>query len=311
MQIDKIKQELCEAVRGQDVAAELALAGVIAGGHVLLEGPVGVGKTAFAKALASLLGLEFRRIQLTPDLFPSDVTGSLRPEQLGGKLDFVPGPLFTQVLLADELNRASPRTQSALLEAMAEMQVTVDGVTRLLPKPFVVIATQNPSEQHGVFPLSESQLDRFLMRLEFGVPEASVELEIYKKAVTSAAVNTLPSPIREAVQSSPEQVLQMQGACQSIHVDQSLLKWMQQLLADFRKDERLQSAVQIRGGLQWLRCSQALAMIRKRSFVLPQDFLDSAVPVLAHRLQMSGGYFELRNQKLIVEECLEKHSPPR
>ena len=263
---------------GKQRAMELMVVALMAEGHVLLEDVPGLGKTLMAKALAKSIDGSFRRIQFTPDLLPADVTGFSVYDQKSGDFVFHPGPVLCNVLLADEINRTIPRTQASLLESMGEFQVTVDGSTLVLPKPFFVIATQNPIEMDGTFPLPEAQLDRFLMRIDLGYPSREEEIAIMERFQQGQPLDSL-SPVI-----SPEQVHALQGVRGSITVSPSIREYVADLVAATRTHAGVRYGVSPRGALGLIRAAQGLAMVRDRDYVLPDDIKELAVPVLAHRI---------------------------
>ncbi len=261
---------------GQGDPLRQLLAALAAGGHVLLEDVPGTGKTMLARSVAASLGLGFKRVQFTPDLLPSDLTGV--NVWRGGTFEFVPGPVFTQVLLADEINRATPKTQAALLEAMAERQVTTDGRTRPLEPPFFVIATQNPIEMDGTFPLPEAQLDRFLVRLRLGYPSAEEEAEVLKRMRGRHPVERLE------VVTSPEELLEVQARVLQVRVDPELTRYLVELVRRTRAAEGVALGASPRAALALQRMAMALAGFAGRDYVLPDDVKEAAAPVLEHRL---------------------------
>ena len=270
---------LGRVVVGKDDVLERILAGVLANGHVLIEDYPGLAKTLIARLLAQALDLGFRRIQFTPDLLPSDITGSFLYDQREARFEFRPGPVFTSLLLADEINRATPKTQAALLEAMQEGQVTVEGQSFPLEQPFLVIATQNPVELEGTYPLPEAQLDRFLMRVAVGYPQAEAEREILKRRRerrTDAA--TVPTIV------SRTELLAMQAALEDVFVSEALERYIVALAQATRVDHRVALGASPRGSLAVLKLARAEAALRGRDFVLPDDVKAVAVPALAHRL---------------------------
>ena len=267
---------VCSVVRGKDAVVELALVAVIAGGHVLVEDVPGVGKTTLASALAGAIGGEFRRVQFTSDLLPGDITGVSVLDPASGGFRFRPGPLFANVVLADEINRATPKTQSALLEAMNERRVTVDGHSHPLPAPFVVLATQNPHDYHGTFPLPDSQLDRFLLRLSMGYPDREAERAILRSGGLRRA--------RIEGSLCPEDVVALCQAAEDVVVHPEVEDYLLGLVERSRSDVRLLRGVSTRGADSLYRAVKALALARGRRFAIPEDVLELAVPVLAHRV---------------------------
>ena len=278
----ELRTALSHVLEGKEEVVDLVLIGVIAGGHVLLEDVPGVGKTTLAKGVARAFEIAFARVQFTPDLLPSDILGTqvLNPRE--GTLSFHRGPLFTNVLLADEINRASPRTQSALLEAMNEAQVTVDGVTYPLPKPFFVIATQNPVDSSGTYPLPEAQLDRFLLRLTVGYPAPEAELRML------LAHQRPPASGRGDAIATGEELLAIQEAVRAIRVSDDVARYLLAVVTRTRTTPDLELGVSPRGALALFRAAQARAMLSGRSYVTPDDVQALAGPVLAHRVRMSG-----------------------
>ena len=276
--LEEVTRRAGEIVLGKRQTIRLALACLIARGHLLIEDLPGVGKTTLAHVLAQLLGLRFNRIQFTSDLLPADILGVAVYERATGEFRFHPGPVFAQVVLADEINRATPKAQSALLEAMEERQVTVEGETRPLPLPFFVIATQNPLQQVGTFPLPESQLDRFLMRLEMGYPDAAAERELLRGADRRDLLQSL-QPAME-----PEVLTAMQQAVPRIHVSEALLDYVQALLDKTRRGIAFRGGLSPRAGLALLRGAQAWAVLEGRDHVLPEDLQTVLPAVVGHRL---------------------------
>ena len=278
----RLENELKKVIRGKDDVVRLALVSVLARGHLLIEGVPGVGKTTLAHALARSLGCSFQRVQFTSDLLPSDILGISIYSAAEQKFEFKRGPIFTNVLLADEINRTTPKTQSALLEAMNEGQVTVDATSHPLPQPFLVIATQNPVEHHGTYPLPESQLDRFLMRVHMGYPDSKSEREILRAEAGAAQLENL-----EAVLTGGD-VLEMQQVVTEVEVDDSLVAYALEIVARTRKHEKLTLGVSPRGSQMLYRAAQAMAFLEGRAFCIPEDFKPLVVPVFAHRIAVSG-----------------------
>ena len=277
----RIASNVSNVIIGKDDVIEHALAALIADGHILVEDVPGVGKTMLARSLAVSIGGTFSRIQFTPDLLPSDVTGVSVYNQGTGDFNFRSGPISAQLVLADEINRATPKTQSALLEAMEERQVTVDGVTHQLPAPFLVIATQNSIEYEGTFPLPEAQLDRFLMRINVGYPAFAEEMTIIAQQEYSHPIQEL-----EAV-ATPEDVISLQQAAQSVYVDTLVREYLVSLSEATRSHQDAALGASPRASLGLFRTGRALALIRGRDYVLPDDIKELAVPVLAHRVVLT------------------------
>lgn len=292
--IERLKQNLGKTIVGKADAIRLVLVAVLSGGHALLEDVPGVGKTLLAKSLARSIDGKFQRIQCTPDLLPTDITGTNIWNPSSGKFEFLPGPVFANVLLADEINRATPRTQSALLEVMEEKQVTVDGVSRNVPAPFFVIATQNPIEYQGTFPLPEAQMDRFTLSLTLGYPAALEELQMLERLSDPFAVEDLQPCI------SLEEVQELRRLCAGVKVEGSLKQYIVDLVRSTREDEEITLGVSPRGAVALHRASQALAFISGRDFATPDDVKELAPHVLSHRLIPAGG----RRAKTIVDKLL-------
>ncbi|MEG5059541.1 MoxR family ATPase [Microcoleus sp. A2-C5] len=292
--IERLKQNLGKTIVGKADAIRLVLVAVLSGGHALLEDVPGVGKTLLAKSLARSIDGKFQRIQCTPDLLPTDITGTNIWNPSSGKFEFLPGPVFANVLLADEINRATPRTQSALLEVMEEKQVTVDGVSRNVPAPFFVIATQNPIEYQGTFPLPEAQMDRFTLSLTLGYPAALEELQMLERLSDTFTVEDLQPCI------SLEEVQELRRLCAGVKVEGSLKQYIVDLVRSTREDEEITLGVSPRGAVSLHRASQALAFISGRDYVTPDDVKELAPHVLSHRLIPAGG----RRAKTIVDKLL-------
>ncbi|MBN2294008.1 MAG: MoxR family ATPase [Pirellulales bacterium] len=273
---------MSRVVLGKADAIRLCVIGLLAGEHILLEDVPGVGKTLIGKALAKSVSGDFQRIQFTPDLLPADITGSSVLDAHKQEFSFHQGPVFTNILLADEINRTTPRTQSALLEAMNEGQVTADGQTHDLPRPFIVIATQNPLEFEGTYPLPESQLDRFLLRISVGYPDRDDERSVLTSHRQGEPVDTLESAV------SIEQVLELQNAVRRVKVDESMSDYILDLVEATRNCDDLHVGASTRGALAFYRASQAAALASRRDYVVPDDVKQLAVPVLAHRVITKG-----------------------
>ncbi|HKW77212.1 MAG TPA: MoxR family ATPase [Terriglobales bacterium] len=279
-----IEQSLRTIIRGNDEIVRMALVSILARGHLLIEGVPGVGKTTLAHALARALDCSFQRIQFTSDMLPSDVLGISVYSANDQRFDFKPGPVFTNILLADEINRTTPKTQSALLEAMNEGQVTMDGHSHLLPQPFLVVATQNPVEHHGTYPLPESQLDRFLLRVRMGYPQASNEREILRAEAGAARLEDV-RPV-----ASGADLIAMQDEVMRVKVDDSLVDYALQIVNRTRDSETLALGVSPRGSLALYRAAQAMAYLDGRKFATPADFKMLSVPVFSHRLVVNARY---------------------
>ena len=298
-------------ISGNRDAVNTAALCLFAGGNLLLEGVPGVGKTTLARSLAVSIGGEFSRIQATPDLLPSDLTGVSVFDQLRGEFRFVPGPVFANVVLVDEINRATPRTQSALLEPMEERQVTVEGTTHILPAPYVVIATENPVEQHGTYPLPEGQLDRFALTVQVGYPDASVAApEIVRRQLQRHPLQDLRSVL------GPEEVLRAQTVVRQVHVDDSVLEYIVALVQATRAAPELTIGASPRSMVAITRCAQARAVAKGRDFVLPDDVKALAQAALAHRLiprqsRAGAGIGREVVRRILTEVPVPLHAAPR
>ncbi len=279
----ELEKALCRVIRGKDDVVRLALVSILGRGHLLIEGVPGVGKTTLGQALARAIDCSFQRVQFTSDMLPSDVLGISVYSSLEQEFEFKRGPVFTNVLLADEINRTTPKTQSALLEAMNEGQVTVDAHSYELPQPFLVIATQNPVEHHGTYPLPESQLDRFLLRARMGYPDAAAEREIVRSQAGAETLHDLRPVLNGA------DVLEMQEAVKHVRVDDSLVTYALEIVKRTRESEYLSLGVSPRGAQALYRAAQAMAFLDGRPFCTPEDFKPLAVPAFAHRVVMNGG----------------------
>lgn len=273
-----LKENLQSVIYGKSECIDVLIVSLLAGGSVLIEDVPGVGKTTLAKALAKSIDAKFRRIQFTPDLLPADILGSSIYNPVTGDFRFDPGPVFCNILLADEINRASPRTQSALLEAMNENQATIEGHRHLLPKPFMVMATENPIEFHGTYPLPEAQMDRFLVRLGMGYPTVEVEIDILKSHSVAEPLEKIEPVL------TLEQVQQIQKEAAEVHVDDSILEYIVEIVHATRRDNRLQLGISTRGTLMMSRAARARAYFQKREFVIPDDVLWLVPYVLPHRI---------------------------
>ena len=273
--------EVGHAVVGHRRGLELVLSGILAGGHVLLEDLPGLGKTLIARSFATVLGLDFARIQFTPDLLPSDVVGAPLYDQRTGEMVFRPGPVFTQLLLADEINRTPPKTQAALLEAMGEGQVSVDGESRRLPQPFIVLATDNPIEYEGTYELPEAQLDRFLMRLRLGYLTAGDETAMLRRRVDRATEQVELRPVI-----SPDGVLAMRESLEGVEISADLLDYIVAIVTATRNDPQVQVGASPRGGLALVQLARGQALVNQRDYVIPDDIKQVAVPALAHRVTL-------------------------
>ncbi len=279
--IDRVRQAVRSAIHGKEEVVDLALVAVLAGGHLLLEDVPGVGKTTLAASLARALGGSFSRVQFTSDLLPGDVTGSPVLERASGELVFRPGPIFANVVLADELNRTSPKTQSALFEAMEEGTVTVDGTTRELPQPFFVVATQNPFDTAGTFALPDSQLDRFMMRLTLGYPSREAERAVLRNGRIRRA--------KGPVALSPEEAVLLQQACETVSVSLEVENYLLDLVEKTRTDARFVRGASTRGSVALYRAVRAQALVGGRAYAVPEDVRDLAGPVLGHRVVARSG----------------------
>ena len=278
----RLKENISRVIIGKDAQIELILTALLAGGHVLLEDVPGTGKTTLAKSLARSLNCEFSRVQFTPDLLPSDITGTRIYDRESGSFHFVKGPAFTNILLADEINRATPRTQSALLECMEERQITEGGITYPLAAPFLVIATQNPVETQGTFRLPEAQLDRFLIQVSLGYPNTEEAVALLERFIRSQPLETL-EPVAQAAQLSEAVAL-----CAQCTVSKDIMGYMAAVCEAARDSQKVRLGPSPRALLALLRCCQTLAAIRGRDYVIPDDVKELAVPVLAHRIVMRG-----------------------
>jgi MoxR-like ATPase len=304
-QIAALKRNLSNVIQGKDEALDIVIVALLAGGSILMDDVPGVGKTTLAKALARSVDLKFHRVQFTPDLLPSDILGSSIYNPLDGKFNFREGPIFCNVLLADEINRASPRTQSALLEAMSEMQATIEGVLHPLPGPFLVIATQNPIDFHGTYPLPEAQLDRFLVQLHLGYPDEKHEIAVlYSQQESHPVENVVPVLSRE-------EVLGLQEAVRHVLVERNVGEYLVRIVRASRDEPRLKLGVSPRGSLMLFRASQAAALAAGRDYVLPDDVQRLAPYVLPHRMILTAKSRYGSVQRVeIIQEILDRVPVP-
>jgi len=298
--IDLLQAAIERVIRGKPEAVRLAIVTLLAGGHLLVEDVPGVGKTTLAHALARSLDCSFQRVQFTSDLLPSDVIGLSVYNQHDGRFEWKPGPIFASVVLADEINRTTPKTQSALLEAMAERQVTVEGVTHALPQPFIVIATQNPIEHHGTYPLPESQLDRFMLRLRVGYPSADDEKQILRDREHAEPLDAV-QPVM-----SGQDVLELQAAVSEVSVDDAIVDYLMRIVTATRSSEMLDLGVSPRGTLALFRAAQALALTEDRIYCIPDDIKRLVIPVFAHRLTVSSRYSSAMRRSEEAEAVLRE-----
>ena len=295
-----LENALRKVIRGKDDIIRLALVSMMDRGHLLIEGVPGVGKTTLAQALARALDCSFQRVQFTSDMLPSDVLGISIYSAIDQEFQFKRGPVFTNVLLADEINRTTPKTQSALLEAMNEGQVTVDAHSHPLPQPFLVVATQNPVEHHGTYPLPESQLDRFLMRLRMGYPDGEAEREILRSEAGTAQLEAMQPVI------SGDDVLEMQQAVTQVRVDDSLVSYTLAIVRKTRESEHFSLGVSPRGSQMLYRAAQAMAFLDGLTFCVPEDFKPLVVPVFAHRVVVNGNYSSALKKSEQAEQVMRE-----
>ncbi|WP_010278382.1 AAA family ATPase [Paenibacillus senegalensis] len=294
---NRIKENVGKVIVGKEDVVDLLLVAVISSGHVLLEDVPGTGKTLLAKAMAKSLGCSFKRVQFTPDLLPTDLSGIYFYNQKNGEFEFRAGPIFSQIVLADEINRATPRTQSSLLECMEERQITVDGITQRLERPFLVLATQNPVENQGTFPLPEAQLDRFLIKIGMGYPSSGESVAILKRFKGGNPLDTITAV------ASADDIIAAQNLYSETRVDDDLLRYIVELVEKTRSHHEVAMGVSPRGSQSLLKAAQVYAVLQGRDYVIPDDIKAMAVPVLAHRLVPKGN---LRYKERWSEQVIEK-----
>ena len=298
--IQKIQTNVEKVIKGKSDAVRNLIVGLFADGHILIEDVPGVGKSVLAQSLAKSIQGRYRRIQFTPDMLPSDITGLSVYDEKKKEFSFLPGPIFGNIILADEINRTTPRTQSSLLECMSESAITIDGKPHVLPKPFFVVATQNPSDYHGTYPLPEPQLDRFLMKFSIGYPSAEVELEILSSQMTHHPLNDI-SYVVQAMD-----ILQCQALVRQVHISEEVKKYIVKLTEASRAHEALDGGCSPRAALALMRVGQSLAAYHKRDYVLPCDIRELAISVLAHRAQLKSGFRgKWKTSRDVIKDILE------
>ena len=306
--INLLQAEIERVIRGKAEAVRLAIVTLLAGGHLLVEDVPGVGKTTLAHALARALDCSFQRIQFTSDLLPADVIGLSVYDQTSTTFEWRQGPIFANVILADEINRTTPKTQSALLEAMAERHVTVEGVTHPLPQPFIVMATQNPIEHHGTYPLPESQVDRFMLRLRIGYPGLIDEKQMLRDREHGEPLDEVQTVM------TSEEILELQRAVSEVTVDDAIVDYLMRIVAATRNSEMLDLGVSPRGTLSLFRAAQALALTEERNYCIPDDVKRLVIPVFAHRITVSSRYASAMRRseeaEAVLHEILKTVSVP-
>ena len=304
-QFTKLVDSVSQVVVGKEQPIRQCVTAMIVGGHILLEDNPGTGKTQLARGLANSIDMSFKRIQFTPDLLPSDVVGVTYYDQKNSKFDYREGPIFASVVLADEINRASPKTQSALLEVMEEQKVTVDGETHAVPQPFMVIATQNPIEQLGTYKLPEAQMDRFLIKTTIGYPSHDVSVSILKQVNVTDRASTVHAVL------TGNDVLRMRAISETVHLDDAILEYIVRLVEATRHNERIQVGSSMRGALALTRCARVWAASNNRGYVVPDDVKQLAVVVLAHRITLTAeATFAGSTPELMIEQILENVPAP-
>ena len=302
----KVMDEVERAVVGKRGVLEMIMSAVLAGGHVLLEDYPGLGKTLIARSFAAVLGLDFKSIQFTPDLLPGDITGSYVLDRVQNRFQLRQGPIFSNIVLADEINRASPKTQSALLEAMQEGQVTLEGESMPLPEPFLVMATQNPIEYEGTFPLPEAQLDRFMLKLSIGYPDVAEEKEILNRRHTRRQDEVELKPVTSAAK-----LLKMRALVESVHVDSDLEEYIARVVHETRNDRRVAVGASPRASLAFLKMARAHAALNGRDYILPDDIKRFATPILSHRIILLPEYWVARDiTGEVIADVLKKVPVP-
>ncbi|MEN6519936.1 MAG: MoxR family ATPase [Armatimonadota bacterium] len=304
IRMQAVQEKVGSVIIGKDDVVRMVLSSLLAGGHVLIEDVPGVGKTTLAKAVAKAIGSSFSRIQFTPDLLPSDVTGTSIYNQKTGEFNFHQGPVFSSVVLADEINRATPKTQSALLECMEELQITVDGTTRALPRPFLVIATQNNIEHGSTYPLPEAQLDRFLIRVSIGYPDKHSETAVLDSHMKEHPIDAITPVI------TPDELASLQEEVKNIYIDDSLKDYIVEIVTSTRNRRDVLVGASPRGSLALMRISRALAAVSERDFVLPDDIKAAAVPTLSHRLIVSQDTWQSDAGADIIRDILSSIPVP-
>ena len=305
-QMKAIAANLSQVIQGKEDRIELLVLALVAGGHILIEDIPGVGKTTLARSLAKSIDGKFSRIQFTPDLLPTDITGINVYQQSLGKFTFKSGPVFSNILLADEINRASARTQSALLEAMSEEHVTIDGETHPLPKPFIVLATQNPVEYHGTYPLPEAQLDRFMMLIDLGYPPLEIEQSLAIHRSSQDPVETIENVI------SLNDLNNLRETVDRVKIEESVSQYLLRIILATRQHPQVELGVSTRGTLHYARIARALAILEGRDYVIPEDIKKLAVPVMSHRIIMNTkAQYSGLSSRAIIQEILEHEKVPR